>query len=103
VKLLHADPETLPLIPDDELPPPRLRTNVAIARGTVMIPIPPGTRQFQCSCGAFVYWGIHPSTKRPHVVSMRHVHAVHPTSTTFGEGITHFADCEHADRHRRLR
>lgn len=95
------DTETLDLITDDVLPPKRLRDNVAIARGTVLIPIPPGTRQFQCSCGAMVYWGTHPSTKRPHVVSMQHVQAVHPTSTTCGQGITHYADCPDRDQHRR--
>lgn len=97
----RQDTETLELITDEMLPPRRLRDNVAIARGTVLIPIAPGTRQFQCSCGAMVYWGTHPSTKRPHVVSTQHVQAVHPTLKTAGQGITHYADCPHRDLHRK--
>ena len=99
--MIRPDNATLDLITDEMLPPRRLRDNVGIARATKLIPIAPGSRSVQCSCGDFIYWGVHPSTKNPHPVSMKHDLAIRPTSTTAGQGITHYADCVHKDLHRK--
>jgi hypothetical protein len=93
------DTETLELITDDMLPPRRLRDNVAIARQLVLIPIAPGSQEHQCTCGEYIYFGIYPSTKRPHPVSLKHDQAIRPTSHTAGQGVSHIPDCPHRDFH----
>jgi hypothetical protein len=93
------DTETLELITDEMLPPRRLRDNVAIAHGTILIPIAPGSHEHQCTCGEFIYFGLHPSTKRPHPISIKHDLAIRPTPTTAGQGVSHIPDCPHRDFH----
>lgn len=93
---MRADPETLDLLTEEPLPPPRPRERV-----TVFIPIAAGARQVRCTCGDFIFWGVHPTTHNPHPVSMKHAQAIAPTSTTWGQGITHYADCPHKDMHRK--
>lgn len=91
------DTETLDLIPDDMLPPPRLQ--VAPARKLILISIPANSREHQCTCGEFIYFALHPSTKNPHPVSLKHDMAIRPTSTTCGQGVSHIPDCPHRDFH----
>lgn len=93
------DTETLELIPDDMLPPRRLRDNVGIARRLVLISIPAGSREHQCTCGDFIYFALHPSTKKPHPVSLKHDQAIRPTPTTCGQGVSHVPECPHRDFH----
>lgn len=67
-----------------------------------LIPIPAGTPQSHCSsCGQGIWWAEHPATKRPHPISTNHAEAREPTPTTAGLGLSHFADCEFAEQHRR--
>ena len=93
------DTETLELITDDMLPPRRLRDNVAIAHQTILIAIPPGSHAHQCTCGEFIYFALHPSTKRAHPVSLKHDLAVRPETHKAGQGISHIPDCPHRDFH----
>jgi hypothetical protein len=93
------DTETLELIADDMLPPKRLRENVAVARQTVLIPIPAGSHEHQCTCGDFIYFALYPSTKKPHPVSLKHDLAIRPTHATAGQGVSHIPECAHRDFH----
>ena len=73
--------------------------------------IPAGTQPSTCeSCHARIYWIEHtrkPRNKADHPVPKpfpisvpaNHVHALEPTKTTFGKGISHVADCPHAAQH----
>lgn len=97
--MIRADGETLDLIPEEMLPPRRLRDNVAIARQTILIAIPPGSHEHQCTCGDFIYFALYPTTKRPHPVSLKHDLAIKPTHNTAGQGVSHIPECPHRDFH----
>lgn len=97
--MIRADGETLDLITDEMLPPRRLRDNVGIARKTVLIPIAPGSQDHPCSCGEYIYFGIYPTTKKPHPVTLKHDLAIRPTAKTAGQGVSHIPDCPHRDFH----
>lgn len=67
-----------------------------------LIPIPKATKPGKCkSCPAVVYWAPHPSTGNIHPVSIADPDAKAPTDSEAGQGISHFADCPGAARHRR--
>jgi hypothetical protein len=67
------------------------------------IPIPPGQIGTPCrSCGQLIYFSEeNPKTRKKSPVSIKHASAFAPTSTTYGQGISHFADCPHAAQHRK--
>ncbi len=66
-----------------------------------LLPIPAGTTPTACkSCGQTMYFAPHPTTGRPHPISIMHANAVEPTATEGGFGISHFADCPSAAQHR---
>lgn len=96
------DSTQIDLITEEMIPPRRLRDNVRLARQTLFIKIPPGSKPQICSCGDSIYWSLHPTSGKPHPVSIKHVQAVAPTSTTCGEGISHIPDCPDRDLHLRL-
>jgi hypothetical protein len=96
---MRADTETLDLMTEEMLPPRRLRENVGIARQTVLIPIPPGSHEHQCTCGDFIYFALYPTTKKPHPVSLKHDLAIRPTDRTAGQGVSHIPECPHRDFH----
>lgn len=67
----------------------------------VPIPIPAGSPADECrGCGAVMYWAPHPTTGRPHPVSIAFDGARAPSATEPGEGHSHFSDCPKADRFR---
>jgi hypothetical protein len=67
-----------------------------------MLTIPARTKPRQCaSCGQRIFWINHPSSGRPHPVSVKHEDAMEPTMLDDGKGISHFADCAFANLHRR--
>lgn len=71
-----------------------------MAKPPVAIPIPKGTRSEACrsaKCGARVYWAPHPSTGKPHIVSVNPTllaGAKEPTPYEDGLGVSHWADCK---------
>jgi len=75
------------------------------ARPAQFLPIAPGSRLVRCRwCPKFVYWSGHPSTGKPHPISVdTHPASCAPTSTTFGQGVTHWADCAGAAARRKPR
>lgn len=67
-----------------------------------LIPIPKGTPEAKCrSCQQLIFWSPHPTSGRNHPVSVADPDAKKPTKTEDGQGISHFADCPNADKHRR--
>lgn len=80
-----------------------------IEKETGLYLIPADTQRSTCSsCGQDIWWIEHtrkPKNKadhpapRPLPISIKHVLGVAPTHTTFGRGISHFADCEFAASH----
>ncbi len=63
--------------------------------------IPAGTREARCrSCDQVVYWIVTAHDRRM-PVSVEFDGAFAPTATEPGSGISHFADCPHANQHRR--
>lgn len=67
-----------------------------------LLPIPAKTRATSCSsCQQRIYFAPHPTTGRPHPISVQHPNAVEPTATDGGFGISHFADCPTAAQHRK--
>jgi hypothetical protein len=69
-----------------------------------MIPIPARTSPSNCrKCSQLIYWVSHPSSGRPHPVSIEHEDAIAPGREFEGKGISHFADCVNADEFRRAR
>lgn len=73
----------------------------------VHFPIPSGTPAAKCrglNCGRTIYHVLHPTTRRPHPVSVnpeKDPACVAPTATTPGLGISHFADCPDAAQFRK--
>jgi hypothetical protein len=66
------------------------------------IPIPRGTKPGKCkSCPATIYWAPHPTSGNIHPVSVADAESVLPTETNSGQGLSHFADCPGAAKHRR--
>jgi hypothetical protein len=93
---VRRNDEQLDLIPEEMIPLKRLRDN-AIARGASFIPIPPGSKPIQCRyCGKMIYLAPHPTTKKPHPVTIHFEQGIEPTRTTFGQGMTHKAECPDA-------
>ena len=71
---------------DSDAPPPS-------GRPVKFLHIKPGTPATPCKhCGRSIYLVAHPTTKRPHPVSLSHALAVAPTKATWGLGTTHYAD-----------
>lgn len=69
-----------------------------------LIPIPAKTRATPCSsCQQLIYFAPHPSTGRPHPISVKHPNAVEPTATDGGFGVSHFSDCPNAAQHRKAK
>ena len=93
------DTETLELIPDEMLPLRRLPDHVRVGPVTVMIPIPPGSHEHQCTCGDFIFFAPYPTTKKPHPISLKHDLAIRPTARTAGQGVSHIPECPHRDFH----
>lgn len=72
--------------------------------GKHRIPIPARTRPTECkSCGQTIYFAPHPSTGRMHPISILDDDAIAPSPLLDGIGISHFADCPEADKHRTKR
>lgn len=82
-----------------------------IEKATGLYLIPAGTQRSACeSCRQDIYWIEHtrkPKNRadhpgpRPLPISLKHVLAIAPTHTTYGRGISHFADCPNAARHKK--
>ena len=76
-----------------------------------MYTIPAGTEPSECrSCRQRIFWIEHtPKPKRksdvprpkPLPISVKHALAIEPTKTTWGRGISHFADCPNGPHHRK--
>jgi hypothetical protein len=93
---MRRNDDQIELIPDDMIPVParRMRDNVAIAHGTKFLPIAPGAKSVPCNrCGKAIYFATHPTTKRPHPVTINVEQGIEPTRTTWGQGLSHYADC----------
>jgi hypothetical protein len=60
------------------------------------IPIPPTAKRRQCRyCPKMIYLAPHPSTGNPHPVAIdTHPGSYAPSGKQWGQGITHYWDCE---------
>lgn len=97
---MRRNDDQLDLIPDEMIPLKRLGDN-AVKREAKFIPIPPGAKPVQCRyCGRWIYIAAHPTTKRPHPVTIDVAQGIEPTRTTFGQGVSHKADCPDAENDR---
>lgn len=80
------------------------------------IPIAPGSSATPCdilrgiegagphTCTAMIYFSpVSRKTGKRQPVSMNHPAALHPTGTTWGQGVTHYADCPDAIAFRKPR
>ena len=65
--------------------------------------IPSATRPVRCTCGRTIYWILHPTTGRKHPVTIETDGGLPPTwfPASAGRGISHFADCPDAQKHRK--
>lgn len=94
------DDHQLDLIPNELIPLKRLGDN-AVKREAKFIPIPPGAKPVHCKyCGDLIYIAAHPTTRRPHPVTINVAQGIEPTRTTFGQGVSHKADCKDAENDR---
>lgn len=68
--------------------------------------VPAGTRPSKCSsCGAEIFWIEHQGRtgKTSRIPVSIDAEGRRPQDNQGGEGISHFADCPNADKHRRNR
>jgi hypothetical protein len=75
-----------------------MRATAKPSRPAIFLPIRPGTIARKCRyCPKFIYLSPHPSTGKLHPIAIdTDVRSYGPTSTTVGQGITHYADCPNA-------
>lgn len=69
--------------------------------GARFIPIPARTPASTCrGCSEEIFFVKHPSTGRPHPVSIAEEGCEAPTPLLDGQGLSHFSNCPAADRFR---